>query len=492
MMRRFSAVIGVFVLLAATVMSAEAAIAFGARTQVWPFMFVDGAGARHGAGYSDQIKSDVAIGNLDQYAVLDAEWNIVDVWQDIDGRDGYRRLANVIDAHEQRGIAVSLRLLERPELYDELRKGGAEGERALREYQDWLKGVASKFGARIRYYMISNEVDHDIGFNRVMYKKFRQVEFDEYARVLRAGYEAIKSVNGALQVTDHGVSSYSLCLAVMSDMVAGGDIDGALRFWQGMDYGSDEEGERSSFKLLRMLVRGDSRHRIEMARRTAVESQRYTDVFQLHHYFGPKVVPEVLRWLRARMEEGGQVRPILAAEVGYRMPMKKGKAWDGRPMNVADMDAYSEKDHGNSLARTIAALAGNGVEDILYWQMRFHNERSPTACLYPAAETRGEFRNTYPAEVFRTLVLHLSGAVPAGSAAASDKVGYQEYRFHKGRDFSLLWADGAEAEIPLALRDGIEAALGVDGRELDLAAGGWRVGVEPVLVKWRVQAGATP
>lgn len=492
-MQRFTAMIGVFVLLAATVMSAEAAIEFGARTQVWPFMFVDGADAQHGTGYSDQIKNDVAIGNLDQYAVLGAKWNIVDVWQDIDGRDGYRRLAKVIAAHEQRGIAVALRLLERPELYDDLRKGDAEAERALREYQDWLKGLASKFGTRIRYYMISNEVDHDIGFNRILYKKFRQVGYDEYAQVLRAGYEAIKSVDRALQVTDHGVSSYSLCLAVMSDMVTSGNIDGALRFWQGMDYGSDEEGERSSFKLLKMLVRGDSRHRIEMARRTVLESQRYTDMFQLHHYFGPKIMPELVRWLRARMEDGGQVRPILAAEVGYRMPMKKGKAWDGRPMNVADMNAYSEKDHGNSLAKTIAALAGNGVEDILYWQVRFHNDRSPTACLYPASETRAGFRNTYPAEVFRTLVQHLSGAVPAGPAAAGGKVGYQEYRFHKGQeDISLLWSDGAEVEIPSAQRDGIESVLGVDGRELDLAAGGWRVGAEPVLVKWRVQAVTTP
>lgn len=490
-MRRLFAII-MFSLFAVTAVSASAAITFGARTQIWPFMFVNGAGEKYGAGYSDQIKSNVAMGNLDQYAELGAVWNIVDVWQEVDGVDGYRRLEQVVRAHERRGIAVALRLLERPELYEDLRGGGAVAERALREYGEWVKGIAAKFGKRIRYYMISNEVDHDIGFNRVMYKKFRAIEFDEYLRVLRAGYEAVKSVNPSLKVADHGVSSYSLCLAVMSDMAMSGDVDGALRFWQAMDYGSDEEGERTSTRLLKMLVRGGSRHRIKMARRTAVESQHYTDVFQLHHYFGPKVVPEILRWLRERMADGGDVRPIIAAEVGYRMPMKKGKSWDGRPMNVADLDAYSEANHGNSISKTIATLAGNGVEDILYWQIRFHNERSPTACLYPAVETRGAFRSSYPAEVFRNLVRNLSGAVFIGQEGIEGNAAYQEYRFHKDGDFSLIWSEGDAVELPVARRDRVEAALGVDGSDKDLAAGGWRVGAAPVLVRWRPEKEAAP
>lgn len=473
--------------MAAFSFGVHSAISFGARTQIWPFMFVTNAGISHGAGYSDRVKYDVAIGNLDQYQKLGATWNIVDVWQDLDGPDTFARLTRVIDEHERRGISVSLRLLEKPELYDSLRNGDAEAAKTLSDYSAWVKSVAEKFGGRIRYYMISNEVDHDIGFNRVMYKKSRPIGFDEYVQVIKAGYRTIKSVDETLKVADHGVSSYSLCLAVISDMAMSGRINDALRFWRAMEYGSSKEGERSSVQLFKMLGRDNSRHRIEMARRTVAELASYSDVFQLHHYFGASVVPALLKWVREQMAEHGVVRPVVAAEVGYKTPMRDGKSWDGRPMNVADMEAYSEKDHGNAVAKTIASLAGLGVEDILYWQIRFHNSRSPTASLYPATESKLDFREVYPASVYKYVVHELSGAESVSSVVQD--ADFIEYRFGRDDELSVVWTEGESVQLPSNIRQYVLSATDATGTNVDMASNGWRLGTSPLFINWRTDSG---
>jgi hypothetical protein len=456
---------------------AQAAISFGARTQIWPFMF-----AKDERSYSadERIKRDVALGNLDRYDELGVRWNIVDVWQEIDGPDRFRRLDRVAAEHEKRGIQMALRVLERPEIYDEIRAGGATRRQALGEYARWVGQIAARFGTRVRYYMISNEVDHDIGYNRPVYRGFRRVEWEEYRDLLRTAHEAIKDVDPGLLVADHGVSAYSLCLAVMADLMADGRPQDAVAFWRAMAYDTPGSRERSLVRLTRTLAAGDSRHRIEFARRSAAELSRYRDVYQLHHYHGPDIVPAVLTWLHAQLEDAPVAQAILAGEVGYLIPAKRGKSWDGRPINVADMTRYSETDHGHSIARTVAALAGHGVEDILYWHIRFHNSRSPAAGLFAATEARDDFRSGYPSSVFAFLARQLSGTVATGTTPGLHELGLNEYRFSGDGELSVAWA-GPEAvalssfpQRPVRVSDPTGAPI----PEL-------RIGKEPVVLYWK-------
>lgn len=467
--------------------NAQSAISFGARTQIWPFMYPSSKGDVANLDVEEKIKLDVASGNLDRYAELGVKWNIVDVWQDIDGPDELRRLDHVLKEHERRGIQVALRLLERPEIYDEVKSGGERAVRALGEYREWVRNIAHRYGKRVRYYMISNEVDHDVGHNRPSYKKFRPVTVEEYGLVLQTAYKTIKDVDAGLTVADHGLSSYSLCLAVMADMARQGDIGEALSFWRSMDYESRGEGERSFPKLVKLLANSSSRQRIEFARLGTSEFVQFRDVYQMHHYFGAEVLPEILRWVRKKIDDNNNHQPILAAEVGYRIPIKKGAAWDGRPMNVADMSQYSEVEHGNSLIKVIATLAGSNVEDMLYWQLRFHNSRGATASLFPAAASREAFKFQYPARAFQAIVGQLTGAESLRVSPEIGIDGLVEYRFRGNGEFSYIWATHGTTTIPDSWRGRISRMHSAVGSPIEPSASHWEIDTTPVVVYWKHQ-----
>lgn len=472
-------------------LNAHAAISFGARTQIWPFLFADAVSDGPAPSADEKTKSEVAVGNLDRYAELGATWNIVDVWQDVDGPDGFRRLERVVAEHERRGIRVALRILERPEIYDDIRGGGTSAARALGEYGQWMRQIARKFGTRVRYYMISNEADHDIGFNRTSYRRFRPVTVEEYRELLRTAYETIKAVDARLKVADDGASSWSLCLAVMDDLTFSGSPGDALAFWRAMAYESPDKGERTVIGLARMLSSADSRHRIEFVRRSTAELTPYRDVYQLHHYFGPDVLPDILGWIRSQLGQAGAEQPILAAEVGYTTPAKMGTAWDGRPMNVADIARYSETDHGTSIAKVVATLGGSGVQDILYWQMRFHVFHSPDVPLFPASGSRDGFQPGYPARVFKFVAGELSGASAVASTTELRDGNLVEYRFRREADFSTLWAPGGTtATFPPSLRSRIARMSDVVGTPVNPDQWDGRVGAAPIFVYWQPQPAA--
>jgi hypothetical protein len=467
-------------------LDAQSEITFGARTQIWSFLFVDKAGNEPAYSADEKMKFEVAIGNLDQYRELGARWNIVDVWQEIDGPDGFRRLERVVAEHERRGIQVALRLLERPEIYDRIASGGDIAAGALREYRQWTGEIARRFGARVRYYMISNEADHDIGYNRPVYRAFRRVTVDEYRELLRAAYASIHSVDARLTVADHGVSSYSLALAVMDDLALGGSPGDALAFWRSMAYESPNEGERTLTRLAGMLANAESRRRIEFARRSTAELTPYRDIYQLHHYYGPAPLPAVLHWIRGQTARPDGSQPIVAAEVGYLIPAKRGTTWDGRPTNVADITRYSEIAHGTSVAETMATLAGNGINDILYWDMRFHVAIPTAASLFSPTTSPDDFRSTYPAEVFKLVVRELTGATPVATTRELRDGGLVEYRFRRGQDLSVLWAaHGKTVTIPPPLGGRIARLTDAAGRPVGPASRHGDIGTAPIFVHWQ-------
>jgi len=246
--------------------SASAQMSFGARTQIWYFMWKDGGALQSSSDTAERMKSRVSELNLDKYAELGATWNIVDVWQQIDGPDGFRRLARVIEEHERRGIQVALRLLEDPEIYAQLSKSN-DSATILSEYEKWVSAVAKRFGKRVRYYLVSNEVDHDVGYNVPIYKKSYVVRYDDYEKVLAAAYRAIKAVDKGLLVLDHGTSSYSLCLAVASAYAETGRVDQAIAFLRGMRNGGTS-GWADSAKAVYALRRPENARRIEFAKAT--------------------------------------------------------------------------------------------------------------------------------------------------------------------------------------------------------------------------------
>ncbi len=475
---RTGAWLAALLLVALAALPATAGTTFGARTQVWPFLY----GGSPGELTADQqLKGTVTDANLAHYGVVGARWNIVEAWQGFDGPDGFARLDRVFAEHERHGIQVALRVLEEPEIYAAIAAGGERAETLLGDYGRWVGALARRYGARARYYMVSNEVDHDVGFNRRVYAPFRPVTVAEYATLLRAAHGAVKAAGPGLRVADHGVSSWSLAMAVMADLVLAGRPGEALAYWQAMEYAPAGEGERTLPALLAMVGSADSRRRAEFARRSVGELGPWRDVVQLHHYHGGAVVPALLQWLRGRRE---LAQPVVAGEVGCMIPTRRGVAWDGRPMNVADMARYSPAGHAAALARSLAALAGGGIDDALYWQLRFHVDRDPVASLFPAPAAGDPFPVAAPGLAFAHAAREFAAATPvAGTPGLDARI--TEYRFGGPREFSVLWLAGpGTAVLPAGVRDRIAQVTDAAGAGLDLARWDGRVAASPLYVVW--------
>jgi hypothetical protein len=441
------------------------AVAMGTRTIIWPWVFSEqGAGGKP-LSADERMKSGIAVGNLDHYDELGATWNIVDVWQDVDGPDGFRRLDRVMEEHGRRRIQVALRLLERPEVYEEIRRGTGSSPANLSGYRSWIASIGARYGDRVRYYMISNEADHDIGYNLPVYRPVPHITLDEYGVLLKAAFETLQATDRRLQVADHGASSYSLTLAVMDDLALGGSPGEALAFWRAMQSRGPGEGERTLAGLVALLAAPESRRRIEFVRRGTAELAPYRTVFQLHHYYGAGTAPAVVQWVRDQLPDGHAGQPLVAAEVGYLVPSKRGLTWDGRPTNVADMSRYDERDHGQSIGRTFAALAGTGIVDMLYWDMRFHVPVATAASLFVPSTRPTEFSDTFPPRVFRFMSGELAAATAVAPGTGLRDQGFAEYRFGGPADFSVVWRpDRQAARLPPNVLERIERIADVAGR----------------------------
>ena len=463
--------------------SASAQMSFGARTQIWYFMWKDGGALQSSSDTAERMKSRVSELNLDKYAELGATWNIVDVWQQIDGPDGFRRLARVIEEHERRGIQVALRLLEDPEIYAQLSKSN-DSATILSEYEKWVSAVAKRFGKRVRYYLVSNEVDHDVGYNVPIYKKSYVVRYDDYEKVLAAAYRAIKAVDKGLLVLDHGTSSYSLCLAVASAYAETGRVDQAIAFLRGMRNGGTS-GWADSAKAVYALRRPENARRIEFAKATMRRAGRYSDVLQFHHYFGPDVLPQVIQWIRGEMVASGGERPIVTTELGYRILSKKGQAWNGRAANIADVGQYSETEHAADIVKNITILGAMGARDVLYWQIRFHNNRSPTMTLYASTEKAESFAPFKAAKAWAFAARQFSDAQEIMRVNHPDNNSLVEYRAAGSKKFSVLWAANGSMPLPKDWSPRIKRVLDIEGRDITSnIREGWTIGEAPLHVEW--------
>jgi hypothetical protein len=177
-------------------------------------------------------------------------------------------------------------------------------------------------------------------------------------------------------------------------------------------------------------------------------------------------------------------QPLLGGEVGYLIRTRPDKSWDGRPMNVANMAHYSEADHGDALVKSLAVLAGSGVEDILYWQLRFHVARDPVASLFPPSGDRDEFRTGYPARAFGFLSRELTGATAIGPGPVL--AGVVEYRFRRDGELSVVWSSTGE---PVTMPANVRARVArvTDGTGAPVSPGAWdgRIGATPLFVYWQ-------
>ena len=438
-----------------------AGISIGLRTMIWPHIWQGGEGLAEQKKLSGdkRVKWEIAVANLDKYAELGATWNIVIVRQGLDGPDNFRRLARVLKEHRDRGIGVVMRLAESAEMYDNL-EDTVQSYGYNRIYYDWVAGLTKVAAADADVYLVGNEVDHQ-RINRNSW-----VDYPRYNKLLQTALLAIRENDPGASVADHGVSAYSLGIAIAQDIVKQKGLVEGFRFFRKFNYDRDIPKDLASFKW--KMEQEESKRRAAITNATVAESINL-DYLQFHYYHDWRVLTQVLDWLDRKMVAAGNKRPIIATEVGYRIPTKVGQTWDGRKSNVADMSHYSESQHAEYLVKDFSILASRGIDRIEYWNMRFHHDRSPTAKLFRSSRIASVFIPSLAVASYQLIAKSLSETLPAPGLLTKVQ-GISEHRFVKtgpnGKDFSIVWADDKPVTLTSNQVSGIVNLLDISGKKL--------------------------
>lgn len=459
-------------------------ISIGLRTQIWSFMWRDGKTINEIKNLTDseKIKWLVAEKNLDKASEIGAQWNIIILRQGVDGPDNFKRAIKIVDEHTKRGLYVMFRLIEDPLIYKKLSDRKSEEYGYNRDYYTWVKRIAELFQNRVRYYLVGNEVDHDLGHNLKKYTK-TLINYRDYKRLLNTAYSAIKSVNKDLQVGDHGSSAFSVGLAIADEMFRDGHPVDAYNFWREFSYGRGWYA-KNALTFTKLLFKESSQHRIKMVKET-LEQTGNCDFIQFHHYFNWKSLPKIIAWTRQHMEVSGKMRPLIATEVGYRIPFKKGKTWDGRKTQVADLNKYNEHDHAVSLVKNFTVLFANNIKKALYWQIRFHHDRSPTAKLYRSTRNPTEFIPNKAATAYQVLTSMLNGLDYLPVHRLTDKM-ISEQRFSGiDKDLSIVWSRSGEKYIDSNMLFKVKSVFDIYGNTIDFSPEKkFKITETPVYIYW--------
>ncbi len=433
---------------------------------IWPHIWQDGEGLGEQKKLSGdkRVKWEVAVANLGKYGELGASWNIVTVRQGVDGPDEFRRLSRVLKEHRDRGIGVVMRLVETNEMYDKL-EDTAQNYGYNSKYYDWVVGLTKVAADDADVYLVGNEVDHQ----RLNGKTW--VDYPRYNKLLKTALLAIRANDPGASIADHGVSAFSLGIAIAQDIVKQKGLVEGFRFFKKFNYDRKNPKDLASFKW--KMEQEESKRRAAIANATVADSNKL-DYLQFHYYHDWRVMPQVLDWLDRKMVAAGSKRPVIATEVGYRIPTKVGRAWNGRKARVADMSRYSESQHAEYLAKNFSILASRGIDRIQYWNIRFHHNRSPTAKLFRSSRVASVFVPSQAAVCYQLIAKSLSGTVPAPGLLANVQ-GISEHRFVKtgqpGKDFSVVWTKDKPVTLQPSQISGIVNTLDISGKKLKVDPG---------------------
>lgn len=418
-------------------------ISLGIHTPVTPFMWKGGVPI--GGAELDSVKRQRWMyleKNLDNVTAWGGQWNIVPVYQWLDDATNFARLHRVVSEHEKRGIKVVFRIIEEPEVYTRFSEVETEEYGYDEKYYRWMRSLAREFGPKVKCFLVGNESELDLGHTyhwKSDAPKHLQLTYDQYRKVLSTAVRAVKSVDPGIEVANSGFSDKSIALAVAQSINEKHGITEAQRFWEDWKGVGGVRAE-GRLGLYRLLEDDDVQRRIEFVRRSVSEPMG-SDLFQIHYYGGWRGMQPMLDWINAEMRASGSVRPLIAAEVGYRINSTKRKGADGKTRFESDWDHYSEDEHATNTVRNFTILAGNGVTRSLYWAMREAGASGLAVRLFPPTDDVDAFPATRASQSFRVLATALNG-VRVQAPGAPLPAGVWAYRFKGEYEFSIVWTDG--------------------------------------------------
>ena len=432
-------------------------ISFGLKTKIWPHMWVGGKPLEISKlSAKNERKWRVSTESLDIYQGIGAQWNIVTFryGDDVD------RIDRVVDEHKIRGIDIVLRIVEKPEIYDELSDEENSEWGYNKEYYEWITLVTKKFKNKVKLFFIGNEVEQNLFhnfFNRKRNGEKKTIEYLQYKKVINTAYKAVKNINKDFPIADGSVGSFSLGLAVCVDIYNEKGLDAAFKFWKEFQYGRGYY-DKNKIRFLRLMTKTDMQTRAAFVKSMFTDPGN-ADFFQIHHYRNWTVLPDILDWVKARVKESGVDRPIIASEIGYKILFKPGTG------KTVDWSSYSEDEHAEYMIKDYAILFGAGIKDVLYWQIRWHHGNLQTASLYSSTAAPSIMEPYKAAFAYKFIVKNLTGAEYVDSKIIDQK-GITEFNFKSESDVSIVWTDDKVKHIAADKLAGFKGIFDMYGEKI--------------------------
>ncbi|MCX2980988.1 hypothetical protein EYC98_08940 [Halieaceae bacterium IMCC14734] len=431
----------------ASLVSADG-ISFGVRAPTKPFMWTAGKSIDEAELNDEQRARWLLLStNIEQMSSFGAEWNVVYVRQWMESEDEAKRLKRVVEEHEKRGIKVVFRVFENPSIYHGL-EGAALGEFGYsQKYYHWIQKLAIEFKGRVHCYLIGNETEVDLSKSYSSAPDMHEdyvIDYNQYSKVLATATKAIRSVDSQTRIANGGFTDKSLAFAVAKDIFEKKGIAEAHTFYRSWkDRGGIKvEGQIS---LLRQLSSDRVVERVNFVKK-AIRDPAGGDTFQLHYYGNWRALQNILDWINEEMVAVNSTRPIIATEVGYGMSSKKGQSHKSKRARTLDYTYYSQLDHAANTVKVFVTLAGNGIYESLYWNIRDIDDSGTVARLFRSTNDPGEFISAPVNRAFSYMSEALAGAVSVPGKLSKHK-GVWEYRFHGDSDVSVVWSEEVDLRL---------------------------------------------
>jgi hypothetical protein len=437
-------------------------ISIGLQTVIWSHMWNDGKDLKDTTFINKRRKKlwQFAEYNLKKIKKIGGQWNIVSLdqikWSEYSIESRKRKIEKIVEKHRNFGLDCVLRIKLDPFVYDLIgfndKKYSTVNARGFLE--TFLKEISAFYDEGVKAILIGNEVDGQI----IVEGKRYQIDHSAYRAVLNLSYNIIKSTDSRILVGDHGAASHLLAHAYIYDLLKNNRTEDAYTFWKNFMTVPGKESRFSMTRFKQSINRNGIKTRAHFVLDSLADPGS-ADFFQLHHYRSWKTITPLIQWVREKLNQTNSIRPIYACEIGYLMPLKKSLHKES-PV-AQDMESFSEKDQALELIKTIVTFLGNGINNVLYWQIRWNTNNGWAGRLYRSTENPEEFKALMAAGSFSLLAQSLNG-LKFSPEKRFQSDGILEYSFTgTGKNkVSILWSQNGDEIIPLTqLREELISAI---------------------------------
>ena len=293
-----------------------------------------------------------------------------------------------------------------------------------RDYYDFVYKVVRKYGDKVKYWAIENEITYQLNFTGGL---------EKYRLLLATAYKAVKDARRDALVLNHGPSSGSYGEAIAFELFDSGRQREALDFYNDYMFPHRLSKKVTDIAELRdIFKKNNASGKYEIIIEGLKNSRNY-DVYQLHFYDKAEMLDRVLSWIKKKKKEFSNNRPIVCWEMGYY--------WKNN-------STYNKEEHAADIFKKVIILLANDIGVINYHSIFGRSKKGdPWRGLYetysgrekrPAGFVYENLIKLFEQNECRTIIAIRDGLYSCRS---------------KDKELFFLWAETDKKYLPGNIRD---------------------------------------